>query len=202
MPSPETILTGLAAIANDWRWLAIAWHVWVAVLVVLLVGGWRPSVRTAWRLLIAPLISVAVLAWRSGNPFNGTMFIGLAVVLGLESFGISRERARLASPAWIAGGAALVDALAHPVPELGGEHDVVAATLERPPDDLLRLAEGVDVGGVDQVDAGVDRLVDDADALVVIGVAPGAEHHRAQRQVADLQTGGAPVAVLHVMPPS
>ena len=108
MPSPETILAGLAAIANDWRWLAMAWHVWVAVLLGLLVGGWRPSVRTAWRLLIAPLISVAVLAWRSGNPFNGTMFIGLAVVLGLESFGISRERARLASPAWIAGGAALV----------------------------------------------------------------------------------------------
>jgi len=71
MPSPETILAGLAAIANDWRWLAMAWHVWVAVLLGLLVGGWRPSVRTAWRLLIAPLISVAVLAWRSGNPFNG-----------------------------------------------------------------------------------------------------------------------------------
>src|SRR6185436_16836025 len=108
MPSPETILTGLAAIANDWRWLAIAWHVWVAVLVVLLVGGWRPSVRTAWRLLIAPLISVAVLAWRSGNPFNGAMFIGLAVALALESFRVPDEPVRSASPAWIARGAALV----------------------------------------------------------------------------------------------
>ena len=108
MPSPETILAGLAAIANDWRWLAMAWHVWVAVLVVLLVGGWRPSVRTAWRLLIAPLISVAVLAWRSGNPFNGAMFAGLAAALTRESFRISDAPVRLASPAWIAPGAALV----------------------------------------------------------------------------------------------
>ena len=26
MPTPDAILAGAVAIANDWRWLAIAWH--------------------------------------------------------------------------------------------------------------------------------------------------------------------------------
>jgi len=108
MPSAETILNGLAAIANDWRWLAITWHLWLAMLTGLLVGGWRPSVRTARWLLCAPLVSVAVLAWLSGNPFNGVMFVGLVAVLGRESFRMSDEPVRLASPAWLARGAALV----------------------------------------------------------------------------------------------
>ena len=56
-----------------------------------------------------------------------------------------------------AGDAALVGVLAHRAPELGGQHDVVAAALERLADDLLRLAGGVDVGGVDEVDPGVER---------------------------------------------
>ena len=108
MLSPQTILSGLVAIANDWRWLAIGWHVWLAVVVGLLVCGWRPSVRTARWLLIGPVLSVAIPAWFSGNPFNGAIFVGLAVALGLESFRISNAPVRLASPAWIARGAALV----------------------------------------------------------------------------------------------
>jgi hypothetical protein len=54
--------------------------------------------------------------------------------------------------------------------------------LEDLADDLLRLAGRVDVGGVDEVDAGVQGAVDDADGVVVVGVAPGAEHHRAEAQ--------------------
>lgn len=108
MPSPDTILSGLAAIANDWRWLAIGWHVWLVMLTGLLVGGWRPSVRTAGRLLIAPLVSVAVLAGLSGNPFNGVMFAGLTAALAWELFRTSSARVRFASPAWTARGAALV----------------------------------------------------------------------------------------------
>jgi hypothetical protein len=42
MPSPDTILSGLASIANDWRWLAIGWHLWLAMLTGLLAGGWWP----------------------------------------------------------------------------------------------------------------------------------------------------------------
>ena len=80
--------------------------------------------------------------------------------------------------------AAVVGVLAHRHEELGGEHDVVAAALERLADDLFGLAGRVDVGGVDEVDPGVQRAVDDADRVVVVGVAPGAEHHRAEAQLA------------------
>ena len=51
VPPPETILAGLAAIANDWRSLAIAWHVLLGVLLVLLLAGWRPSARLMGQLL-------------------------------------------------------------------------------------------------------------------------------------------------------
>ena len=48
--------------------------------------------------------------------------------------------------------AAAVGVLAHRHEELRRQHDVVAAALERLADDLLGLAGGVDVGGVDEVD--------------------------------------------------
>jgi hypothetical protein len=83
--------------------------------------------------------------------------------------------------------------------ELGGEHDPVAAALERLADDLLRLAAGVDVGGVDDVDARVERAVDDPDRLLVVGVAPGAEHHGAEGEGADLDAGAAEGAVAHAI---
>jgi len=78
---------------------------------------------------------------------------------------------------------AAVGVLAHRTPELRGQHDVVAAASERLPNDLLRLAGGVDVGGVDEIDPGVERAVDDADRVVVVGVPPGAEHHRAEAEL-------------------
>jgi hypothetical protein len=73
--------------------------------------------------------------------------------------------------------------LTHRAEHLGGEHDVVATAFERLADDLLGLTGGVDVGGVDEVDAGVEGAVDDADRVVVIGIAPGAEHHRAEAEL-------------------
>ncbi|HEY5294483.1 MAG TPA: hypothetical protein VIJ70_03310 [Gaiellaceae bacterium] len=79
----------------------------------------------------------------------------------------------------------------HRAVHLGREHDGVAAPFEGLADDLLRLAARVDVGRVDEVDACVERAVDDRDRLVVVGVAPGAEHHRAQAERADLDAGAA-----------
>ena len=87
----------------------------------------------------------------------------------------------------------------HVAVELGGQEDVVAAALaglQRLADDLLGLAAGVDVGGVDDVDAGVEGAVDDRDRLVVVGVAPRAEHHRAEGQRADLDAGAAERSVV------
>ena len=65
----------------------------------------------------------------------------------------------------------MVDLVAHLAVELGGEDDVVAAAFEGLADDLLVLALAVDVSGVDEVDAGVERGVDDPDRLVVVGLA-------------------------------
>ena len=73
---------------------------------------------------------------------------------------------------------------AHRKADFGREDDVVAiACGQRLADDLLRLSGRVDVGGVDEVDPGLDRGVDDADRFVVIRLAPGPEHHRAEAQL-------------------
>jgi hypothetical protein len=108
MPSPDTIVNGLTTIANDWRGLAIGWHIWLFALGGLLARGWRPSVRAAARLLVAPVISVGVLAWLSANPFNGIAFLGLAAVLARASFCLPEQPVLPASPAWVARGAAVV----------------------------------------------------------------------------------------------
>ena len=56
--------------------------------------------------------------------------------------------------------------------ELDGEHHVLAPSArERLADDQLRLAGGVAIGGVDKVDPSVQRLVDDPDRVIMIGVA-------------------------------
>lgn len=63
MLSPEEILAGLETIANDWRWLAIVWHGYVALIVVALLFGLRPSLRVFGLLLALPILSVSFLAW-------------------------------------------------------------------------------------------------------------------------------------------
>jgi hypothetical protein len=71
VPSADIVRAGLTAIANDWRWLAIAWHGVLAVLFAALWAGWRPSTRSLARLLIAPLVSVSVVACGEGYRFHG-----------------------------------------------------------------------------------------------------------------------------------
>ena len=94
--------------------------------------------------------------------------------------------------------AELVGVLAHRAVDLGREHDVVApAAGERLADDLLGLAARIDVGGVDEVDPGIERAVDDPDRLLVVGVAPCAEHHRPEAQRADLHSCVCKPPVVH-----
>ena len=87
--------------------------------------------------------------------------------------------------------AAHVGVLAHRAVRLGGQHHLVAAAAQGLADDLLRLPRRVHVRGVDEVDAAVQRGVDDPDAVLVIGVAPRAEHHRAEAVRAHLDPGTA-----------
>ena len=104
----EDILAGLTAVANDWRWLAITWHVILASVAVMLLAGWKPSVRLCGYLLGAPLVSVSIVAWLAGNPFNGTTFAVLAVMLVWAASRASDAPVQRATPAWLALGAALI----------------------------------------------------------------------------------------------
>lgn len=105
MPSPEQILSGLSAIANGWRGLALAWHVYFGALVLALVLGARPPARLIALLLSPPLLSVSVLAWTAANPFNGTVFAVLAAASAIIP---ARRRGRVRlSQLWAVPGAML-----------------------------------------------------------------------------------------------
>ena len=93
--------------------------------------------------------------------------------------------------------AAHVGVLAHRTMRLGGKHHVVAAALQSLADDLLRLSRRVHIRGVDEVDAGVQRGMDDPDALGVVGITPRTEHHRAEAVRAHLDPGTAERPHLH-----
>ena len=64
--------------------------------------------------------------------------------------------------------------------ELGGQHYLVAAALECPADEFLVDVRAVDLGGVDQGHAEIERPVDGADRFGVVaagaGVAVGHAH--------------------------
>lgn len=108
MPTPDSILSGLTTIANEWRTLAIGWHVFFGTLLLALLAGWRPSNRYAGYLLTAPLLSVAGLAWVSGNPFNGTILSALAFLLQFAARRFANETVRLSSSQFLVPGALLV----------------------------------------------------------------------------------------------
>lgn len=108
MPSAETILSTAAAIANDWRTLATAWHLLLGALLSALLAGWRPSNRVVGCLLAAPFLSVSALAWAAGNPFNGTVFVLLAFCLAGLAIGLSIEPVQVAPPGLLVPGVLLI----------------------------------------------------------------------------------------------
>jgi hypothetical protein len=108
MPSSETIVAGATAIANEWRTVAIAWHVVLAVVLAAIFCGWRPSNRVVAYGLSTPFLSVSTAAWVGGNPFNGTVFAALSVVLLALCRRLSNEPVRFAAPIFAAPGAVLV----------------------------------------------------------------------------------------------
>jgi hypothetical protein len=81
---------------------------------------------------------------------------------------------------------ALVRAAAHDAMHLGGDHDFIARgeRAQRPARDLFADADRIDVGGVEEVDAGLEGLADERQArgFVEHPVAPGsvAVRHHAQ----------------------
>jgi hypothetical protein len=78
--SVEAILAAASAISNEWRGVATAWHAIYAVMVVAMVYRAIPAAAVASG-LAGSAISVAVLAWWSGNPFNATVFVVAGIIM-------------------------------------------------------------------------------------------------------------------------
>src|SRR4030095_6534228 len=57
----------------------------------------------------------------------------------------------------------------------------------------------IGVRGVDQVYPGIQGRVDDVDALFLLGIAIGAEHHGSESVCADADAGSSERAVFHVL---
>lgn len=81
MPSADAILDAAGRIANDWRSLAVFWHIYFGALAMLIVRYRQLSTRVVASALAIPLASVSAMAWSTGNPFNGSVFAGLALGL-------------------------------------------------------------------------------------------------------------------------
>jgi hypothetical protein len=115
MPSAETVLSASSMLANEWRLLAIVWHVLLAALLVEALIGGVTSSRVAGALVAAPFASVSALAWLSSNPVNGTIFAILAVLLVAIA---SRWRMQIVPADWrpltLAGGLLLIFGWTYP----------------------------------------------------------------------------------------
>jgi hypothetical protein len=128
----------------------------------------------------------------------------------VDVIGLEPPEARLArAPDVIGGQPAVVRTEPHRLVHLGGQDDPVAASasLQPPADGLLRdavpllhvrrLRPAVDVGGVEEVDARVERRVHDSEAGRLVDEVP--EVHGPEADPADQQTRAAQVPVRHLV---
>lgn len=99
MPTPADILEGLASVVNEMALLAVIWHVIVALIIIGIIFGWRPSKKLGATLLSVPLLSVSILAWIYHNPFNGVVFLIFAIILAIIGLRLPTEKTQKA-PVW------------------------------------------------------------------------------------------------------
>lgn len=92
MPSPDQILAGLQHLSEEYRLLAILWHVFFGAGIVSFILGFSFSARVAGGLLSLPAFSVGIMAAVTGNPFNALMFGALAVALAVIAFRLPSRR--------------------------------------------------------------------------------------------------------------
>lgn len=98
MPNAQEILRSLQSIANNHVKVAILWHIVFYLALVLFISSWRPNGQLFVLILALPLLSVALFAWIAGNPFNGTLFSLLAVLVIV--FGLKTSPEPVAVAAW------------------------------------------------------------------------------------------------------
>ncbi|CAN5572169.1 hypothetical protein BH20ACT19_BH20ACT19_07730 [soil metagenome] len=86
------------------------------------------------------------------------------------------------------------------VAELGGEHDLVPAALDRPADEALVGERPVHVGGVEERHPELERAADRGDRLVLVGRAVELGHaHAAEPLCGDLEPLASERALVHVV---
>jgi hypothetical protein len=98
MPKSEEILNGLQTIVDNQTFIAMIWHIALYFLIICLFVNWHPTNRLMGILICLPFISVAILAWSYGNPFNGTLFTILAVLIFI--FALRTSGMRVISSKW------------------------------------------------------------------------------------------------------
>lgn len=108
MTSSQQILSGIQAIVNEYSSIAIIWHVLFYILFAALILRWKPSNSVLSALLCLPLISVSVLAWISGNPFNGSFFALAAILLFIFGVKAPVKIIRTSRPVFFLSGIILV----------------------------------------------------------------------------------------------
>ena len=115
MLKAEEIIRGLHSIANQYSAFAIFWHVIFYLLIALLIAQWQPSNRLFAMMICLPLLSVAVFAWIYGNPFNGTLFLILSVLIMIFGYRIQPGNIFLSSfPFYLFGIIMIIFGLVYP----------------------------------------------------------------------------------------
>src|SRR5689334_13439376 len=133
----------------------------------------------------------------------GRVPVDVVHLVEIDAIGAQAAEALVArAPDVVRGEPAVVRPFAHLRVDLGREDDSVPSrrVLREPaPDDLLRDAlaglPAVDVGRVEEVDAGVERAIHDREAVGLARERP--EVHRAEAEAAHAQTGTAETDVVH-----
>jgi hypothetical protein len=100
--------------------------------------------------------------------------------------------------------APVLRAVTHRQAGLGRDEDGIAPPLDRLAEHLFRRTVRIDVGGVEQRDAGVEADVDQPPRLGGVACAPGAEQRpltteraRAERQHGNAQAGRSQLPIFH-----
>jgi hypothetical protein len=124
MPHATEILDGLSVITNQATGIAVAWDIVIAMALVALAAGWRPSQRTARLLIGMPLASVAGVAIVFDNPFNGSVFAASALSLTVIAMGGDRRLVSRGST-WMRGTGVATIAFGWVYPHFLGGHPAV-----------------------------------------------------------------------------
>src|SRR5581483_1285468 len=145
---------------------------------------------------VAHLAFLHELVQRTERLLDRRPLVGLVHLVDVDHVGTEPSQRALGRPTDVFPRAApLFWPLVHRLAELRRDDDPVASALERAADVLLARPLRVDVGRVEERDAGVERRVDDGERLLVVAAA--AEVVRAEADDRDLRPALAQVSCAH-----